>query len=291
MTANKRFRFKKRYLLLGLFIALLSVLHSGCFSLRQSNASFAKKLENRGQQDYQFHSYEVGERQMNYVQVGEGAGRPLVLFLHGSPGAADAYLEYLVKPELNEKAVLASVDRPGFGHSDFGKTEKSLAQQAAYIRPIIDRIQPSKTILCGHSFGGPVAARMAIDFPDLIDGIILVAPSIDPELEPGTWWRKIFNVPILRLLVPTALRVCNQEIIPLKKELEIMLPGWEQIEAEATIFQGEKDRLVPAGNADFAHKMLTNSPAVDMHMIPGGNHFILWSEVDQITAAILKMLD
>ena len=275
---------------MSMLIALLAILHSGCFTFRQSNESFGEKLKQNGQQQIQFHSYRVNEREMNYVQVGAGAGRALVLFIHGSPGAADAYLDYLTNPQLSEKAILVSVDRPGFGYSGFGKPERSLKQQAACIRPIINRIQPSKTILVGHSYGGPVVARMAADYTDVIDDIILVAPSIDPELEPATWWRHLINIPVLRWLVPRALRVCNQEILPLKKELETMMPAWENIEAKAAIYQGENDKLVPAGNADFARRMLVNSPKVEVQIIEGGNHFILWSESSQIIQKILKML-
>ncbi|HEY5692223.1 MAG TPA: alpha/beta hydrolase [Cyclobacteriaceae bacterium] len=39
-------------------------------------------------------------------------------------------------------------------------------------------------ILIGHSLGGTVIARMTMDSPELVDGVVMVAPSIDPEIEP-----------------------------------------------------------------------------------------------------------
>ncbi len=291
MSTTKRFRFKKRYILLLLLISLIAVLHSGCFTLRKTPEEFRAALEQKGQSQVEFHTYQQGERKMSYVQVGKGKGRPLVIFIHGSPGSSDAYVDYLAHPELKEKAILISVDRPGFGYSGFGKAELSLEQQAANIRPIIDRIHPSKTILVGHSYGGPVAVRMAADFPDLIDGMVLIAASIDPELEPAIWWRKLLNVPPIRWLVPKALRVCNQEILPLKEELELMMPVWESIQERTVVIHGESDKLVPAGNAGFARRMLVNSPQVEVQMIEDGNHFILWGEIEKITQAILSLLD
>ena len=157
--------------------------------------------------------------------------------------------------------------------------------------PIIQKTQPSWTILVGHSFGGPLATRIAIDNPDLIAGIVLVAPSIDPELEPPIWWRSMLNVWGIRWLVPKALRVCNQEILPLESELKAMLPDWKNIKAESIIIQGEEDKLVSPENADFAKRMLTGSESVEIMMVEGGNHFILWSEIELITQAILKLLD
>jgi len=281
---------KKRYILLGVFVLFVVIINSGLFSFRKSDKQIKAYLAERGQ-EATTHTYKHGKRKMHYIQVCEEKGKPLVLFMHGSPGAADAYLDYLADPRLSEKATLVSVDRPGFGRSGFGKTETSLEEQAAAIFPIIQKVKPSKTILVGHSYGGPLAARIAIDYSALIAGIVLVAPSIDPELEPPTWWRSILNIWGIRWLVPKALRVCNQEILPLESELKAMLPGWKKIKAKSIIIQGEKDKLVPPGNADFAKKMLTESEDVEIMMIEGGNHFILWSEIELVTQAILRLLN
>ena len=130
-----------------------------------------------------------------------------------------------------------------------------------------------------------------MDYPDLINGMVLVAPSISPALEPSNGWRKLLNFPLFRWVSPPALRVCNQEIIPLKEELLEMENRWKNIECPVTIIQGVEDKLVPKGNAFFAKEQLTNSRDVQIIMIDGGNHFILWSEVPLIRTAILDMLD
>ncbi len=51
------------------------------------------------------------------------------------------------------------------------------------MKPILELVVNQKTILVGHSLGGPVIARTAMDYPDLVDGLILVGGSIDPEME------------------------------------------------------------------------------------------------------------
>ena len=280
---------KKRYILLGIFALFVIVINTGLFSFRKSDKEVKAYLAERGQVATT-HTYKHGKRKMHYIQVCEEKDKPLVLFMHGSPGAADAYLDYLADPRLSEKATLVSVDRPGFGRSGFGKTERSLEKQAAAVFPIIQKLQPSKVILVGHSYGGPLATRIAIDYSEAINGMVLVAPSIDPDLEPPTWWRSIINIWGIRWLVPKALRVCNQEILPLESELKKMMPGWKNIKARSIIIQGEEDKLVPPGNADFAKKMLTESEGVEVMMIKGGNHFILWSEIELVTQAILKLL-
>ncbi|MFK7981591.1 MAG: hypothetical protein AB8G86_16530 [Saprospiraceae bacterium] len=94
----------------------------------------------------------------------------------------------------------------------------------------------------------------------------------------------------MRWLIPKALRVCNQEILPLEGELRKMLPLWETIRIPVTVIQGEKDNLVPKGNADFAKKILVNSKKVKLEMIKEGNHFILCSLRDKVVQEILELL-
>jgi pimeloyl-ACP methyl ester carboxylesterase len=89
--------------------------------------------------------------------------------------------------------------------------------------------------------------------------------------------------------LPTELDVSNQEILPLKGELEKMLPLWATIRVPVIVIQGEDDPLVPAGNASFAKRMLVNAP-VTIQMIPRMNHFIPWSRPDLIRDAILHQL-
>ena len=139
--------------------------------------------------------------------------------------------------------------------------------------------------------GGPVISRLVMDYPNLVDGLILVAPSISPALEPSNSWRIVLDYPPFRWLTPTAFRVCNQEIIPLKSELLEMKNRWETITCPVTIIQGTLDPLVPKGNADFAKERLVNSSNVQLKMVEEGNHFILWSEIPLIRNAVLEMLE
>ncbi|NJM26321.1 MAG: alpha/beta hydrolase [Bacteroidia bacterium] len=95
----------------------------------------------------------------------------VVIFVHGSPGSLDAFIHFLTDSILLQRAVLVSVDRPGFGQSNFGVAEPSLHQQGELLMPLLNRYKKeNKSIfLVGHSLGGPLIARMAIDHPDLVD--------------------------------------------------------------------------------------------------------------------------
>ncbi|MBI5913810.1 MAG: alpha/beta hydrolase [Bacteroidetes bacterium] len=283
-------KIKKRY-------AIAAVLCSGLFitcqmefmKFRKNDETQRAFLLERGQAAVIFDSIEAEGRTLHLTRSGVD-GLPLVLLVHGSPGSSDAMLDYLADTNLTRQALVIAVDRPGFGYSGFGETERSLKQQARMLKPLLEKFRTGKAVLVGHSYGGPLIARMAMDFPELVDGLVIVAGSIDPALEPKYWLARPFDWWGLRWMVPPAFRVSNQEILPLKKELEGMLPLWGKITCPVTVVQGTKDDLVPAGNAGFAKKMLTNSRLVGIEMLEGGGHFIMWTEEKLIAQKILDLL-
>jgi pimeloyl-ACP methyl ester carboxylesterase len=236
-----------------------------------------------------FYQYTHNGRRIHYAAMGADT-LPMVVFVHGSPGSWDAFISFFKDSTLYKKARIVSVDRPGFGKSGYGKVETSLQQQAALLMPVLKTNKSSiLPILVGHSLGGPVVSRMAMDYPTLVGGLVLVAPSIDPELEKWEWYRHVGDFFLLRAIIPKELDVSNQEILPLKEELTLMLPMWATIRVPVSVIQGEKDKLVPPGNAGFARKMLVDAP-VNIWMIPEMNHFIPWSRPDLIREVIVLHL-
>ncbi len=282
---------KRRFYIgvISLFFASLMVSFHSCMTFRMSekevNEYFQSKKINGSQ-----HHYKSGKYTVHYAQAGS-ENNPLVLFVHGSPGSLSAFIDFLADSALTNRALVITTDRPGFGYSNFGMAEPSLAKQAATLKPILEKYKNKPVILIGHSLGGPVIAQMAIDYPDLVDGLVLVAASIDPELEPNeTWFRAPLATPFLSWVLPRSFRASNEEIYQLKPQLENMLPRWKEIKCPVIVIQGEKDSLVPAGNADFAKKMLVNA-SVDIVMKKDMNHFVPWNNPELIRQAILSLLD
>ena len=226
---------------------------------------------------------------IHYVSLGADT-LPMVVFVHGSPGSWDAFIGFFKDSLLRQQARIISVDRPGFGKSNLGKPERSLKAQAASLVPILEMNQSATLpVLVGHSLGGPLIARLAMDYPQLVGSLVLVAPSVDPALEPKEWYRKVGDFLLVRPLLPAEIDVSNQEILPLRGELTRMLPRWSALTLPITVIQGEKDQLVPAANAGFVKKSAVNAP-VKVVMIPGMNHFIPWERPDVIREAILSQL-
>lgn len=236
------------------------------------------------------HRYETGKRVMNYLEVGDNS-MPLVVFVHGSPGSLSAFIDFMSDTTLLSKAQLITVDRPGFGASNFGYAEPSLQKQGALLKPILEEHKNQRPIiLIGHSLGGPLIARIAMDYPELVDGLVLVAPSIDPELEPNEWFRGPLATPFLKWMLPRSIRASNDEIYKLKPELEEMLPLWAKVRANTIVIQGKKDTLVPKENATFAQKMMVNA-TLKIVLVDEMNHFVPWTHPQLIRNAILELIE
>jgi pimeloyl-ACP methyl ester carboxylesterase len=280
---------RKRYLIsIACFAALMISLHA-CMTFRMSEKEIDKHFKEKNivvRQD----AVKTGKRTQHFIATGK-EDSPTVVFVHGSPGSLSAFIDFLSDTLLLSKAHLITVDRPGFGYSNFGKAEPSLQGQAALLKPLLElRKQQKPIILVGHSLGGPVIARMAMDYPELVDGLIIVAGSIDPELEPNErWFRVPLSTPFFSWLMPLSFKASNDEILEAKKELQQMLPLWKNIKCPVIVLQGLEDNLVPPGNADFAKRMLTNAP-VQIVLKDKVNHFIPWTHPEMIQQAILQML-
>ena len=273
---------------MGIALLIFSILVlDSCMQFRMSSSEINTYFLDRGLKETQ-HSYKSGNRVVNYVHAGND-NQPTIIFVHGSPGSLSAFIHFLADTVLLKHAQLITVDRPGFGSSNFGYAEPSLEKQASLLKPLLDKYANDRPIiLVGHSLGGPVIARMAMDYPDLVDGIVMVAPSIDPELEPKEWFRGPLALPFFKWILPRSIRASNDEIWNLKPELQSMEPLWSKIKARTIVIQGNEDKLVPPGNAEFAKKMITNT-SVEVVLKDDMNHFVPWSNPQLIRDAILKL--
>lgn len=268
--------------------ALFSTLLPACITFRMSKKEVAKKFKSAPYSPIDIH-YTVGLRAMHAVLVGD-TSLPLVVFIHGSPGSWGDFADFMRNTELLQKVCMISVDRAGFGYSGFGIPEVSLQQQAANVAPLLEKYGNNKpTILIGHSYGGPVVAQFAMDFPNLTSGVIFLAPSLDPALEPLKWYQIPAHWPVIKQIIPRIAMVSNEEILALKGCLETILPRYSSLKMPVIMVQGMKDMLVDPGNADFVKKMISNAP-LEMIIEPEMNHFIPWSHPHLVTSSILKML-
>jgi pimeloyl-ACP methyl ester carboxylesterase len=280
-------------IVLGLLIFLIVVLlvFDRFFQLRMDDKDLTDWFLSQHIQPNIGH-YEAMGRMVRYIGVGNSP-EATVLFIHGAPSSMSYWKGYLSDSVLLSRATLYAVDRPGYGYSGLADPLPDIAAQAGIIKLILDSLHKAHhpIILVGVSYGAPIACRLTMDYPELVDGLIVVAPPLGPGREKYFWFTHPAESPLVHWIVPRMLQTANREKVHHKEELTKMLPLWGRIHVPVIYMQGQEDGLVDTSNASFAREHLTNVPSLDIRMIPGRGHLIAFAEKDRVEKAILEMLD
>lgn len=103
-----------------------------------------------------------------------GAGKPLLL-VHGLGGSAENWVE--VVPELVQRYRVIAIDLPGHAGSATLARGATMDEFANATASVLDAEGVETALVAGHSLGGLVALRLARSRPELVRGLLLVAPA------------------------------------------------------------------------------------------------------------------
>jgi pimeloyl-ACP methyl ester carboxylesterase len=124
--------------------------------------------------------------------------RPVIVLIHGA-AANLRDQENALGEQLSRTHRVLLIDRPGHGWSTpgSGPDAASPSGQAALLREALQRLGVTSFVLVGHSWGGTLAAAYALDFPQDLAGLILLAPVAYPWAGGTSWYYQLGAVPIL----------------------------------------------------------------------------------------------
>jgi pimeloyl-ACP methyl ester carboxylesterase len=251
-----------------------------------------KKAFTENNVDGKISYYTTHGRTLRYSSAGNDS-LPTLLMLHGSPGSISYYSSRFADSIIRTHFKVYAVDRPGYGYSGFGDPEYSIQKQAEMIRPILDSLNKAKhpIIVMGGSYGSSVACRLAMDHPELVDGLVLTGPSLAPGEETYFWFTYIIENPLIRWFIPRLFKSANTEKVHHKAELEKMLPYWKNIHIPVAYMQGELDEIIDTSNASFARRHLVNATYLDIQLIKNRHHRLAQFEWPAIRESVMKVYE
>jgi pimeloyl-ACP methyl ester carboxylesterase len=141
---------------------------------------------------------EVAGARLNVVDIGprDAAGPPVVM-IHG----ASSNLEVMRRPlgdMLAKDHRVILIDRPGHGWSTRTRNVDSTpAIQAGMIEEALEKLGIIRAIFVVHSWSGALGARMALDHPGRVAGLVMLAPVAYPWPGGVGWYNKLVTTPVI----------------------------------------------------------------------------------------------
>jgi pimeloyl-ACP methyl ester carboxylesterase len=119
----------------------------------------------------------VKDLKIEYSQLGKGDN---LLLLHGWGGNIESLRG--LQEILAKHYKVTNISLPGFAGSEAPKSTWSLKDYSLFLEELILTLGLKKPIVAGHSYGGKIAIKLALEFPQLISALILInASGIKPK--------------------------------------------------------------------------------------------------------------
>jgi pimeloyl-ACP methyl ester carboxylesterase len=129
---------------------------------------------------------------LHVIERGEG---PPVALLHGASANAREF-EGCVLPLLDGFRALA-FDRPGHGHSSRPAQAAQLKVAAGLIAEALSALDATPAVIVAHSLGSATALRLALDHPEKVAGLVLIAPASHPYPGLNAWHARWAAKPVI----------------------------------------------------------------------------------------------
>lgn len=251
----------------------------------------------------------VIENQVVHYEV-FGRGRP-VLFLHGWLGSWRYWFPTM--EVVSENFRTYSFDFFGFGDSRLKRTQESIQNYSDQVIRFLDALGIERVLLVGHSMGGMVALKTAINHPDRIVRVATVGAPIDGDSL--SWLLKLTDRPLLadifasqpwlrRLLFrsflgsttdPAISEVIDDSVKSSAATLRLAVssmwrtdlrPDLARLRVPALVVHGGRDDIVRPNQVD----LFNNIPTAEVALMPSSRHFPFLDETEIFNEMLLRFL-
>ena len=144
----------------------------------------------------------------------KGEAHGTVLLIHGASGNASDMFVALGQRLADCGFRVLSVDRPGHGWSDRvgGRAASSPVYQAALLRRAAEKLGVARAIVAAHSLGAIAGLALALDHPDFVQGLTLIAPVSHPWPGGVAWYYTVGGAPAVRAAVLQAPHAADRHV-------------------------------------------------------------------------------
>ncbi|NCC31709.1 MAG: alpha/beta hydrolase [Chloroflexia bacterium] len=239
-----------------------------------------------------------------------GVGQP-VLFLHGWLGSWRYWFPTM--EVVAEQFRTYSFDFWGFGDSRRKQTRASIQAYADQVIRFLDELGIERVMLVGHSMGGMVALKTALNHPERILRVTTVGAPIDGNSL--AWLLKLTDRPLFadaaarlpwvrrnlfRFFLGQTHQFAVGEMVDdsVKSDADTMRyavssmwrtdlrPELERLRVPALIIHGKRDDIVNPNQL----KLFAHNPMAEVLAMPRSRHFPFLDEAEQFNEVLLRFL-
>lgn len=158
-----------------------------------------EKLDSMENLDYGLKvSYIELSNDVRLAYVDEGSGDQTIIFIHGLGSYIPAWKRNI--QELKNHYRCIAIDLPGYGKSSKLPHSGAMTYYAAVVMEFAQKMGIEKPVLAGHSMGGQISMVASLEYPDLVDKIILVSPAGMERFTEGQkqWFRDVMTTDLTK---------------------------------------------------------------------------------------------
>lgn len=222
-----------------------------------------------------------------FHRPGEGDWR--VIVFPGTPCNKLLFTRLLWTAPADLDMVVLS--RPGFGRGQ-AQVYPDFDEQVAAAKPFLPggEFGDKKIVTLGVSYGGELALKTALDFPEAVKGVVTVAALIDEPHDYALELEKLGDVEGIQPYVPNRWLKVRKEIAGRRAQIGPLLDRAAKIEAPVEVIHGDFDAIVPKSNAQKLMRVLPKERA-ELEIIPGGTHYLELQYPRRLHKAIGRVIE
>jgi pimeloyl-ACP methyl ester carboxylesterase len=167
-------------------LAILALItQAGIFLLERAYPARGKMIEVAGGA---LHVVDIGPR--------DAAG-PAIVMIHGASSNLESMRQPLgARLAGNHRVIL--IDRPGHGWSTRARTGDSTPDiQGRMIEEALEKLGIVSAVFVVHSWAGALGARMALDYPQRVAGLVMLAPVAYPWPGGVGQYNRVISTPVI----------------------------------------------------------------------------------------------